>query len=319
MVNMPEKAVWRVHYWRSGLRRTIGALALCLLAPMAPAATPALQSFASPEEGVNALVSAVASNDQAMLRAILGPHSRKLVSSGDPVADEHNREAFLKAFREANNLVLEDDTKATLVIGKDEWPLPIPLVKSAGRWRFDARQGESEIIARRIGRNELAAIQVCLAIVDAENEYAAQVRAGEGVPYYAARFLSTPGNHDGLYWETQADEPPSPLGPLIAAAALEGYAKSEHRPLAPYHGYYYKILTSQGADAPGGAYDYFVKGKMVGGFAVIAYPARYGASGIMSFIVNHDGVVYEKNLGRNSAPIAAGLKSFNPDASWIRR
>jgi hypothetical protein len=319
MVNMPEKAVWRVHCWRNGLRRTIGALTLCLLAPTAPAATSAQESFASPEEAVNALVSAVASNDQAMLRAILGPHSRKLVSSGDPVADEHNRDAFLKAYREANNIVPEGDAKATLVFGKDEWPLPIPLVKSGGRWRFDARQGENEIIARRIGRNELAAIQVCLAIVDAENEYAAQVRASDGVPHYAARFLSTPGKHDGLYWETQADEPPSPLGPLLAAAANEGYAESAHRTLAPYHGYYYRILTSQGADAPGGAYDYVVNGRMIGGFAVIAYPARYGASGVMSFIVNHEGVVFEKNLGRNSAVTAAGLTSFNPDATWMQR
>jgi hypothetical protein len=319
MGNMPEKAVWRVHCWRSGLRRSIAALALCLLAPMAPAATSVQESFASPEEGVNALVSAVASNDQPMLRAILGPHSRKLVSSGDPVADERNREAFLKAYREANNLVPEGDTKATLVIGKDEWPLPIPLVKTDGRWRFDVRQGKSEILARRIGRNELAAIQVCLAIVDAERDYATQDLAGDGVLRYAARFMSTLGKHDGLYWETQADEPPSPLGPLLAAAANEGYTKSESKSLAPYHGYFYKILTRQGTDAPGGAYDYVVKGRMIGGFAVIAYPARYGASGIMSFIVNQDGVVYEKNLGKNSAAIAAGLTSFNPDASWMPR
>jgi hypothetical protein len=206
-----------------------------------------------------------------------------------------------------------------LLIGDDEWPLPIPLVKSGSRWRFDARQGEKEILARRIGANELAAIQVCLAIVDAENEYAAQVRASDGVPRYAQRFVSSPGKQDGLYWEAPAGAPPSPLGPLLAAAANEGYAESGHRTLAPYHGYYYRILTSQGAEAPGGAYDYVVNGRMIGGFAVIAYPARYGASGIMSFIVNHEGVVFEKNLGRNSAVTAAGLTSFNPDATWMQR
>ena len=220
---------------------------------------------------------------------------------------------------EANKIVLESDSQATLVIGDDEWPMPIPLVKSGGRWRFDSRQGEKEILARRIGANELAAIQVCLAIVDAEHEYAAQDRAGDGVPHYAARFVSTPGNHDGLYWETQTDEPPSPLGPLLAAAASEGYTNSEFRTLEPYHGYYYKILTSQGADAPGGAYDYLVKGKMIGGFAVLAYPARYGASGVMSFMVNHEGVVYEKNLGRRTAERAAEITSFNPDASWKKQ
>jgi hypothetical protein len=277
------------------------------------------ESFASPEAGVSALVEAVKSNDQRMLRSILGPHSSKLVSSGDGVADAHNREAFINAYSETNKIVLEGGSHATLVIGHDEWPMPIPLVKSDGRWRFDSSQGEKEILARRIGANELAAIQVCLAIVDAEHEYASQDRAGDGVLHYAARFVSTPGNHDGLYWKAGPDEPPSPLGPLLAAAANEGYPNSEFRTLAPYHGYYYKILTSQGADAQGGAYDYLVKGKMIGGFAVLAYPARYRASGIMSFMVNHEGVVYEKNLGRKTTQVAAEITSFNPDESWKKQ
>ena len=301
------------------LIRTAGMLALCLIAPLAMAGTPAQQSFASAEAGVSALVDAVKTNDLKMLQAILGPRSYKLVNSGDEVADTQRREAFIREYDEASRIVFDGETKATLAIGDDEWPLPIPLVRSGGRWRFDTRQGEREILARRIGSNELAAIQVCLAIVDAEHEFATQVRTGNDVRQYAARFVSTPGSHDGLYWEAQGGDPPSPLGPLLAAAATEGYAKSEPRVLAPYHGYYYKILTSQGPDAPGGAYDYLVREKMIGGFAVLAYPARYGASGVMSFMVNYEGVVFEKNLGRKTTTAAADMTTFNPDAGWKKQ
>jgi len=300
------------------VNRIICAVALLVMAPMALAATEAQKSFASPEAGVTALVEAVQANDQPTLRAIFGPDGSKLLSSGDAVADEKSREVFLKAYGEANRLVHEGDQRATLVIGKDEWPMPIPLVQSKDGWRFDTRQGEKEILARRIGRNELAAIKVCLAIVDAEREYAALDLDGDGIPEYAPKFVSAPGKRDGLYWPTKADERLSPLGPLLAAAASEGYPGSGARPLAPYHGYVYRILTKQGKDAPGGAYDYFVKGKMIGGLAVIAYPARYGASGVMSFMVNHDGVVYEKNLGKNTGAIASKMTAFNPDASWKR-
>jgi hypothetical protein len=300
------------------VNRALYALALIVVAPMVLAGTAGPKSFASPEAGITALVEAVKVNDQPTLRAILGPDGSKLISSGDAVADRQSREAFLKAYGEANKLVLEGDTRATLVIGKDEWPMPIPLVKSSGGWWFDTQKGEKEILARRIGRNELAAIQVCLAVVDAEREYAALDMDGDGIAEYAPQFVSTPSKRDGLYWQTTADEPLSPLGPLLAAAASEGYTRSDSRTLAPYHGYFYRILTKQGKDAPGGAYDYFVKGKMIGGFAVIAYPARYGASGIMSFLVNHDGVVYEKDLGKETVAIASKMASFNPDASWKR-
>lgn len=296
----------------------ICAVVLLAIAPPAPAAATPQKSFASPEAGISALVEAVRANDQPALRAILGPHGGKLISSGDAVADQRSREAFLKAYGDANKLA-RDGARATLVIGKDEWPMPIPLVQARGGWRFDTRKGEQEILARRIGRNELSAIQVCLAIIDAEREYAARDLDGDGVPEYAARFVSAPGRRDGLYWETNPGEPPSPLGPLLAAAASEGYTGQAAGPLAPYHGYVYKILTRQGKDAPGGGYDYFVNGKMIGGLAVIAWPARYGASGVMSFMVSHDGVVYEKNLGKNTAAIASGMTAFNPDASWKRQ
>ena len=303
---------------RGGLCWATCALALLVLAPMALAATAVQKSFESPEAGTDALVEAVKANDQPMLLAILGPHGGKLINSGDAVADGQSRESFLKAYADASKLVHDGNARATLVIGRDEWPMPIPLVKAQAGWRFDTRQGEKEILARRIGRNELAAIKVCLAIVDAEREYAALDPDGDGVPEYARKFVSAPGKRDGLFWQTQADEPLSPLGPLLAAATREGYARSNSRPLAPYHGYVYRILARQGKDAPGGAYDYLIKGKMIGGFAVIAYPARYGASGVMSLLVNHDGVVYEKNLGKDTAAIATRIKAFDPDASWKR-
>jgi len=305
-----------MHNWRERLLRTIFTLALIAMAPVAQTATAAQKSFASPEAGITALVEAVKANDQPMLRGILGPHGKKLISSGDTVADQQSREAFIKAYSEANKLMPEGDQQAVLVIGQDEWPMPIPLVRSPAGWRFDTPQGEKEILTRRIGRNELAAIQVCLAIVDAAQEYATLDVDGDRIPEYAPRFVSTPGKHDGLYWPTVADEPLSPLGPLLAAATREGYTNSVTRPLAPYHGYFYQILTKQGKDAPGGARDYVINGHMIGGFAVIAYPARYGVSGIMSFMVNQDEVVYEQNLGQNTATIASKMTIFNPDAKW---
>ncbi len=305
-----------MHNWRERLLGTILSLALIAMAPVAQAATAAQKSFASPETGITALVEAVKANDQPMLRGILGPHGKKLISSGDTVADQQSREAFIKAYNEANKLVFEGETQAVLVIGQDEWPMPIPLVKSPAGWRFNSPQGEKEILTRRIGRNELAAIQVCLAIVDAAHEYAALDVDGDRIPEYAPQFVSTPGKHDGLYWQTKENEPPSPLGPLLAAATREGYTDSVSKPLAPYHGYFYRILTKQGNDAPGGAHDYLIRGHMIGGFAVIVYPARYGVSGIMSFLVNQDGVVYEQNLGKNTTAIASKMTTFNPDASW---
>lgn len=312
---MLKDDILRRRSWR--LNVTICVLTLSVMAHIALAALAEETYFSQPDDGITALVEAVKSNDEPTLGAILGPDGTKLIRSGDEVADAQSREAFMKAYNEAHKLVLEGDSDAVLVIGKDEWPMPIPLMKSQEGWRFDTTRGEEEILARRIGGNELAAIQVCLAIVDAERDYVAQDRDADGLPEYATKFVSTPGKHDGLFGETQAGEPPSPLGPLLAAATSEGYP-SDSAPLAPYHGYFYRILTKQGQDSQGGAHDYLVNGKMIAGVAVIAYPAAYGASGIMSFIVNQDAVVYEKDLGENTTAIASKMRAFNPDASWKR-
>ncbi len=290
-------------------------LATASLTWAAPAAQP---RYATPEAAVGALVEAVKANDQAELKAILGPLGDKLVSSGDAVADERGRAAFIKAYEAAHSLTFEGKAKAMLAIGPDAWPFPIPLVKAGHAWKFDTAKGEQEILDRRVGRNELSAIQVCLAIVDAEHEYAASHLGADGVPRYAAHIDSTPGKQDGLYWPAGPDETPSPLGPLVAAAAGQGYALDGNKVLAPYHGYFYRILSAQGKDAPGGAYSYLIKGKMIGGFAVIAYPARYGASGIKTFIVGYDGAVFEKDLGRNTARLAARIEAYNPDPTWKR-
>jgi len=314
MINMPMDAVWRSRYLRGGPAGIICALAL--FAATSATAAQAQKSFVSPDAAVAALVDAVKLNDQPLTRAILGRGSSKLVSSGDPVADERGRAAFITAYSESSQLLVEGGTQATLVIGKNAWPFPIPLVKSDGGWRFDTRRGEEEILNRRIGRNELAAIQVCHAIVDAEREYAAQDLDGDGVLEYAPRFASTPGKHDGLYWPTKSGGAQSPLGSLLAAAAQEGYSRTGIKAQAPYHGYFYRILTRQGPDAPGGSYDYVIKGKMIGGFAVLAYPARYGASGVMTFIVNQDGKVYEKNLGKTTTMIATKMTDYNPGDGW---
>lgn len=301
---------------RRSVHLTFLLFALLAIAPISHAASPEQKNYATPAAAVTALVDAVRSGNKVKLSAILGSHGSKLISSGDAVADERGRAAFIRAYGEANKLVFDGDAKAMLEIGKDDWPFPIPLVKSGSTWRFDTEQGEQEVLNRRIGRNELAAIQVCLAIVDAEREYAASHLDRDGVPKYAARIVSTPGKRDGLYWPAKAGEPASPLGPLIAAAANEGYAPARSAALSPYHGYFYRILAAQGKDAPGGEYEYLIKGKMIGGFAAIAYPARYGASGIKTFMVNHDGLVFEKDLGQDTGSVAPRITAYNPDTTW---
>jgi hypothetical protein len=280
------------------------------------------RAFSSPEEAVKALVDAVKANNDFMLLEVFGSGSEELIQSGDPVVDDAVRARFLDLFGEGHKLVRETDAKVVLHVGKGEWPVPIPIVKDGGSWRFDTAAGKEEILNRRIGRNELSVIQVCLAYVDAQREYATRDRERAGVLEYAQRFASSPGEKDGLFWNVKAGEKPSPLGPLVVQAVREGYKpkddvrQAREQTLIPYHGYYYKILRAQGKSAPGGGYDYVVKGKMIGGFGLVAWPARYGASGIMTFMVNHDGVVYEKDLGPRTTGIASGMTKFDPDESW---
>jgi|WetSurMetagenome_2_1015567.scaffolds.fasta_scaffold15133_6 hypothetical protein len=275
------------------------------------------ETFASPEEAAKALVAAANAEDAKRLLAVLGSEGAPLISSGDEVADREGREKFVRMYEEKNAVVREGDGKAVLEVGNDGWPLPIPVVKEGETWRFDTRQGAEEIIDRRIGKNELSAIQVSLAYFDAQREYAAKDRDQDGLLEYAQKFVSEPGKKNGLYWEPREGEEASPLGPFAAQARKEGYTgkKSGDKP-SPYHGYFYKILKAQGKNAPGGAYDYVVKGRMIGGFALVAYPASYGVSGIMTFIVNHDGGVYEKDLGKNTEAVAQAMTSFDPDETW---
>ncbi len=290
------------------------AATIFMFAGMTAEAAAKQKGFATPEEAVKAAVTAARSNNDKELIAIFGPSSKDLIFSGDAVADKQRREKFLKAFNEKNSLVPEKGGMV-LVIGNNDWPFPIPLVKKGKIWSFDTGRGREEILNRRIGENELSTIQTVLAIVDAQREYALKEISGEGIPEYAQKFLSDPGKKNGLYWETKEGEEPSPLGPAVAQAKKEGYTKSGDKP-APVHGYYYRMLKAQGKNASGGAYDYVVKGKMIGGFAVIASPAIYGNSGVMTFLVNHDGVVYQKDLGKNTEKAAMAIKKFDPDKTW---
>jgi hypothetical protein len=288
-------------------------------APSASAAPKATKqmTFATPEDAVKALVDAVRAKNVNGMLEVIGPKSKNWLFSGDRVADAADWKKFLAAYDQKNSISMQCDAKAILNAGDDDWPFPAPLVKKAGKWTFDAEAGHEEVINRRVGRNELDTIQTLLAIVDAQREFAASDANGDGLADYARRFLSSPGKKDGLYWPTKEGETPSPLGPLVAKAVNEGYgAKTRAGKPEAYHGYYYRMLTAQGKDAPGGAFDYLVKGKLFGGFAVVAYPASYGNSGVKTFIVNHNGIVYEKDLGPASATEAKKMKLFNPGKGW---
>jgi len=275
------------------------------------------KTFKTPEEAVKSLMDAVRFNNTKELLAIFGPAGKGIISSGDAVADKRGIEGFIKDYEEMNKLEKETDKKVTLVVGNREWPFPIPIVKKGETWVFDTKAGKEEMLNRRIGRNELNTIQTCLAMVDAQREYAMKDRDSDKLLEYAQKFWSTKGKKDGLYWEAKEGEEQSPLGPLAAQAVEEGYTRGKPgaNPL-PYHGYLYRILKAQGKSAPGGAYDYMVRGQMIGGFALVAFPAEYGASGIMTFIVNHDGVVYQKDLGKETGKIAKAMTKFDPVKTW---
>jgi hypothetical protein len=302
----------------AGLAITLAVIMFILIFSCpAFAKAPRQKTFGSPEEAFTAMVKAMKGQDAEELVAIFGPGSKKLVFSGDDLADKAVRDNFVKAYEEKNRIETIDGNKTILHVGNNDWPLPIPLIKNGNVWRFDTKAGKEEILQRRIGRNELSAIKTCQAYVDAQLEYAAGDYDGDGLFEYAQKFVSAPGKKDGLFWETKEGEPQSPLGALIAVAAGEGYlAKEGKNKAVPFHGYYFKIIKEQGKDAPGGAYSYLANGKMIGGFALAAYPAQYGNSGVMTFIVNKEGLVYQRNLGRNTAKIVQAMKAYNPDQTW---
>ena len=270
----------------------------------------AQQSYKTPEDAAAALAAAVKSGPRDILK-VLGRAAEDIVFSGDEIADNDIRQRFSSMYDARHGIKAEGNKSATLVLGPDEFLFPIPLVNTKAGWEFDTDEGRIEVLRRRIGRNELDAIQTALAFVDAQNEYADKDR-GEGAGVYAQRIVSSPGKKDGLFWRDDSD--PSPLGPLAAQASSEGYKAGEG--MTPYHGYYFRILKGQGPDAPGGALNYVVKGKMIGGFALIAWPAEYGNSGVMTFLVNHAGVVYQKDLGKRTDFVAKRLTLFDPDQTW---
>jgi len=290
--------------------------AAILLAASATVAA-AQQDFKTPQDAADALVATARSGDQKAALAVLGPDGQDIISSGDKVSDDAVRKRFVDSYDAKHQIAVEGDKKATLVIGNNDYPFPIPILRNKNAtWSFDTRAGRQEILFRRIGHNELDAIQTCLAYVDAQEEYASKDRNGAGAGIYADRFVSQPGKKDGLYWPTAPGEEESPLGELFAAASKQGYRAGEGR--SPYHGYYYKILTKQGPAAAGGAADYVVNGKMMGGYALVAYPAEYRNSGVMTFIVNHGGTVFQKDLGPKTQEVAEAVTSFNPDKTWTK-
>lgn len=274
------------------------------------------KTFSSPEQAVQALLSAVRSGQTRDLGSIFGSRYITQFSSGDWVRDKTDRELFIKAFEEKNSLEKEGHNKITLHVGHDGWPFPFPLIKKNSSWLFDSETGKEELMNRRIGRNELRVIETMRAYVTAQREYAEKDRIGNGMRAFSQKIISTPGVKDGLYWKAKDGEEVSPMGPLVAMAAREGYTRRTATGKAPFQGYYFRVLTAQGDKAPGGAYNYVVKGNMILGFGLIAYPAKYGSSGIMTFIVNQQGIVYQKDLGKRTVRLVSAIKEYNPDEGW---
>ena len=301
------------------MRTRLFVLMASLLAPLAFAAVPKdQQSFATPEAAVQALVKAAQAKDTKALIKLFGPLGAPLIESGDPVADKNARENFLARYKAGNSLDKSRADKVTLEIGEDKFPFPIPIASSDGKWYWDSAAGAEELVNRRVGENELRTIQACLAYVDAQQEFYLRNVGKDPLQHYANKLISTAGKKDGLYWPTTGDEPPSPLGEEFAAARAEGYLQANADKPQPFHGYVYRLLTRQGSNANGGAYDYLVNGELLGGFGLIATPAEYGSSGVMTFIVNQDGVVYSRDLGPGTAEAAMNIKEFNPDSMWTK-
>ena len=291
-------------------------VAFLLSAPRSFAQQGNEKTFASPGDAVLAVYNAVKSNDQQALSAIFGSNSGPILHTGDEVADKKMGTDFIRRYDQMHRVVIEPDQTVTLYVGVENWPMPIPLVKNNnGAWYFDAEAGKQEILYRRIGRNENDAIEVLYTLVDAQRDYASETHDRDKTKHYAMKFISDEGKQNGLYWKTNDNESPSPIGPLLVAATGEGYAMKQGQQ-APFHGYYYRILTKQGAAAKGGARDYIVNGQLTRGFALMAYPAEYRNSGVMTFIVNQNGVVYEKDLGQDTGKLSEAMSVFDPDNTW---
>ena len=298
------------------LALAVASLPFLLSAPGSFAQQANEKTFASPGDAVLALYNAAKSNDQQALNAIFGSNAGPILHTGDDVADKNMQANFVRRYEQMHRVVIEPDQTVTLYVGAENWPMPIPIVKNSnGAWYFDTETGTKEILYRRVGRNENDAIDVLHSLVDAQHDYASDTHDGDKTKHYAMKFLSDEGKQNGLYWKTGDNETPSPIGPLLVDAAGEGYAMKQGQQ-APFHGYYFRILTKQGAAAKGGARDYVVNGQLTRGFAFVAYPAEYRNSGVMTFIVNQDGVVYEKDLGPDTEKLAAAMSDYNPDKSW---
>jgi hypothetical protein len=276
---------------------------------------PSRERFDSPEKAAAALMQALERNDQAALRSIFGKDVVTELASGDPISDRHDREAIALAMRQSFRWAPQGENSRELIIGDEQWPFPAPLLRRNGEWEFDTETGEHEVLARRIGRNEISVIQLCQSFINAQHQYARLSHDGNPPGIFAARLRSRPGAQDGLYWPVPPGQPPSPLGDLVAEAEVEGYDRGKAESI-PFWGYHFKVLTRQGSNANGGARDFMQGGRLAGGFALVAYPAKYRYSGVMSFVVSHEGIVYEKDLGTDTVSAAARISEFNPDQSW---
>jgi len=304
-------------HMRTKIFLTIVILTSMSIAALAKAAEQ--KTFATPEEAVQALVKASADGNQEEMLAVFGDEGKELVYSGDTVQDMARMRGFVKAYNTKHAIVTQDENTRILQVGASDWPMPIPLVNDGGKWRFDTEAGIQELLFRRIGRNELGAIAACRGYIDAQKDYAAVGHDGLPAGIYAARLMSDSGKQNGLYWESKDEEPASPAGPFLAKANSEGYGTAAGRKDAePYHGYFYRTLTAQGAAAKGGAKNYLTDGKLTGGVALVAYPAQYKVSGVMTFIINQKGIVYQKDLGEKTSELAGAITEYNPDSTWKR-